>query len=149
MITQLVVSGYLFHQDKLLLIHHKKLNKWLPPGGHMHPNETPDEAVVREFKEETNLDVAFLQRDTLPVVGTVRRVLALPFHVNVHDVGDHDHCCLFYLCKPTNPQDLTPNLKEVNSARWFSKEELEKEEIPEDVKAIGKKAFALVERLPV
>ncbi|MCX6709315.1 MAG: NUDIX domain-containing protein [Candidatus Woesearchaeota archaeon] len=53
--TDLVVSAYIFNQDKVLLIHHKKLNLWLPVGGHIDKDETPDEAILREIKEETPL----------------------------------------------------------------------------------------------
>ena len=48
----LVVTGYIFDENgRQLLIHHNKLNMWLPPGGHIEANETPDEALVREIKE--------------------------------------------------------------------------------------------------
>ncbi|CCC81661.1 mutT/nudix family protein [Thermoproteus tenax Kra 1] len=39
------------------MIYHKKLDVWLYPGGHVEPGETPAEAVVREFEEETGLRV--------------------------------------------------------------------------------------------
>ena len=55
--TDLVVAGYIFSKDKVLLIHHKKLDLWLPVGGHIEKNETPDEALLREIKEEIGIDV--------------------------------------------------------------------------------------------
>ena len=94
--TDLVVSGYLIHEGKILLIDHKKLGKWLPPGGHIDENETPDDSLIREFKEEVNLDVELVGK-MLDV--PLNKVLAVPFYVEVHNVGDHDHCCFFYLCK--------------------------------------------------
>jgi 8-oxo-dGTP pyrophosphatase MutT (NUDIX family) len=42
---------------KALLIHHKKFNAWMEPGGHMRPDENPVEAAIREVQEETGLDV--------------------------------------------------------------------------------------------
>ena len=42
-------------EEKILFIHHKKLNKWLFVGGHIEENEDPESAVKREVKEETNL----------------------------------------------------------------------------------------------
>ena len=46
----------------LMLYRNKKKNdmnegKWMGVGGHIEPGETPDQALVREIKEETNLDV--------------------------------------------------------------------------------------------
>ena len=53
----LTVGGYIIHNNKVLLIHHNKLNLWLPVGGHIDENETPDQALRREIKEEVNLDI--------------------------------------------------------------------------------------------
>ena len=125
--TELVVCGYAIHNDKVLLIHHRKLDLWLPPGGHMHQDETPDEALVRELKEELNLDVEILNRNDVPSNGNLRKILAVPFHVNVHNVGDHDHCCFFYLCTPKNPEAISANESELKNFAWFSIEELQQE----------------------
>jgi len=44
---------------KILLIHRIKSGKeyYILPGGHIEPGEKPEEAAIREAKEETNLDV--------------------------------------------------------------------------------------------
>ena len=100
--TDLVVAGYIFHEDKVLLIHHKKLGLWLPIGGHIKENETPDGALLREIKEEIGVDAEIINNNNLLVEGNVKKNLAIPFNVNVHSVGDHEHCCFFYLCKLKN-----------------------------------------------
>ena len=46
----------------LMLYRNKKENdinegKWMGVGGHLEPGETKDQALIREIKEETNLDV--------------------------------------------------------------------------------------------
>ena len=41
--------------EKALLIHHKKYDKWLQPGGHMEKGETTLEAALREGLEETGV----------------------------------------------------------------------------------------------
>lgn len=138
----LTVAGYIFNGDKLLLIHHKKLDKWLPVGGHIDPNETPDKALRREIKEEVNLEVDVIGKSSIPFVGNVVANLALPFHTNVHSVGNHDHYCLFYLCNVKDASQLREN-DEVTGARWFSMQELEEEIVPEDVREIAKEAFRL------
>ena len=45
---------------KLLLVKHKKFNKWVQPGGHIEDEETPEEAALREVYEETGLHVRLL-----------------------------------------------------------------------------------------
>jgi 8-oxo-dGTP pyrophosphatase MutT (NUDIX family) len=140
--TDLVVEGIMIHNDKVLLIHHRKLDIWVPVGGHIDANETPDDALLREIKEETGLDIEILNELNLPLEGKTKNNLATPFYVNVHSVGDHDHCCFFYLCKVLNPESLKIN-KEVIDYRWFSREELEEGIIPLDVKNIALKALSL------
>ncbi|MFC1801407.1 NUDIX hydrolase [Nanoarchaeota archaeon] len=141
--TDLVVSGYLIQDGKLLLIHHKKLDKWLPPGGHIDENETPDDSLVREFKEEVGLDIELVgEKIDVPL----NRVLAVPFYVEVHNVGDHDHCCFFYLCALKENQDVNIKLDEVKDYKWFSKEELNDEKIPADVRVLSSKVFEILEK---
>lgn len=144
--TDLVVTGYIFNKNKeLLLIHHKKLNMWLPVGGHIEPNETPDEALLREIKEETGLHVRILSESDIPLAGNAKQNLSIPFHVNVHSVGDHDHCSLFYICE-TLTDKLSVNLDELNDFRWISKGSLSDSSIPEDVRNTALKAFQIKDK---
>lgn len=138
--TDLVVAGYIIHDNKVLLIHHKKLDLWLPVGGHIDPNETPDDALKREIKEEVGLNVDIHGQADMPITGKTKRNLAQPFHVNVHDVGDHDHCCFYYVCTPENPEQLRIN-NELKNFQWVSKEELNQDHIPEDIQHLARKAF--------
>jgi len=139
--TDLVIGGFLIHNNKVLLIHHKKLNLWLPPGGHIDENEVPDDALMREFKEEVSLDIEIIHQNNLPVVDQVKRQLAIPFHVNIHNVGDHDHCCFFYLCKLKDSSEVLINKSEILDYKWFSVEELNQDIISADVRNIALKGF--------
>jgi len=138
--TDLVVGGYLIHEDRVLLVHHKKSGLWLPVGGHIDENETPDDALVREFKEETKLDIKILGLLDVTTKGTVIRQLAVPFYVNVHNVGDHEHCCFFYLCE-TKDAKIEIDRDELHDFAWFTKEELNQDHVPGDVKDTALLAF--------
>lgn len=142
--THFVVCAYIIHDNKVLLIHHKKHSKWLPPGGHIEENETPDEALHREIKEEIGIEIETLQNNILNAKGSTKKELAIPFYINVHNVGDHDHCCFFYLCKP-----LTNKIKikkdEINDAKWFSKEDLDS--VTEDVRKISIEALKISQEI--
>lgn len=54
---------YLEKDNKYLMLHRNKKekdinkDKWIGVGGHVEENETVDECVIREVKEETNLDL--------------------------------------------------------------------------------------------
>jgi len=140
--TDLVVAGFIINQNKVLLVHHKKLDLWLPVGGHIEKDETPDQTLLREIKEEVNIDVEILNQSDIPLEGNIKCNLAKPFYINVHSVGDHDHCCLFYICRAINPEQLKIN-NELKNFRWFTKDDLHKEDVPTDVRNQCLKAFEL------
>lgn len=140
--TDLTVAGYIVANGKVLLIHHRKLNLWLPVGGHIDQNETPDEALLREIKEEVGLDVSVLGTSPIPLIGNAKKNLALPFHTNVHAAGDHDHYCLFYVCTPLERSAVAIN-KEVIAYEWFSKDELHQDRVPLDVRHMALHALEL------
>ena len=51
-------GGCLFDEDgRVLLQRRGDCNKWGFPGGAIELGETPEEAAVREFREETGLDI--------------------------------------------------------------------------------------------
>ena len=58
---RLRVAGICIENEKILLIEHSGLNDsnqfWAPPGGGLHFGETTQECLIREFKEETGLDI--------------------------------------------------------------------------------------------
>ena len=49
------VAVFVVWEGKVLLHWHRKLEMWLPPGGHIEDGELPDEAALREVREETGL----------------------------------------------------------------------------------------------
>lgn len=57
--TDVRASAIIIKDNKILLIHRRKPGEeyWVFPGGGVEDTETTKEAVIREVKEETNLDV--------------------------------------------------------------------------------------------
>ena len=142
--TDFVVAGYIYRKGKVLLIHHKKLDLWLPVGGHIKENETPNDALLREIKEEIGIDVEILKNNNFSGNGNVKKNLEIPFNVNVHSVGDHNHCCFFYVCKTINEDKLKINHDELKNFAWLKKEELSQKHIPKDVKEMALKGFEII-----
>lgn len=119
---------YLFdRQDRVLLHRHAKLGKWLPPGGHVEPNETPPEAAKREALEETGLEITFIEQENLKVdaynaTSFERPYLCLLEHIPAHkDKPAHQHMDCIYLARPKDPFASEASL---GTFRWFRYEEL-------------------------
>ena len=87
-----VATGYLVRDGKTLLLKHRKLGMWLPPGGHIEEGETPDEAVLREVLEETGLEAEFIAAPRPPKMSGGRvESLHEPHRVQVEEIpGWHD-----------------------------------------------------------
>ncbi|MBI2053557.1 MAG: NUDIX domain-containing protein, partial [Candidatus Sungbacteria bacterium] len=59
------VEVFMVYGDKVLLRKHDKYKIWLSVGGHIELDEDPNEAAIREVKEEVGLDIV-LADDLLP-----------------------------------------------------------------------------------
>src|SRR5438309_1914918 len=62
---EFTATVYIIENQKVLLIYHHKLQKWLPPGGHIEENETPPEAAKREALEETGYEIEFIIQENV------------------------------------------------------------------------------------
>lgn len=51
------VHAYCFYKDKLVIVYADSKGYWTPPGGGVGEGEDPRDAVRRELKEETNMQV--------------------------------------------------------------------------------------------
>jgi 8-oxo-dGTP diphosphatase len=125
-------SAYVLHpsEPKLLLLLHKKLGKWLQPGGHIELNEDPLQALHHELIEETGLqpsDYTIIEPAKQPHVDHKvegEYTLPLPFYFNVHRFNDaHKHIDLTYLVK-AHTTKLTDNPDGALEIGWFSIDEI-------------------------
>lgn len=122
-------SVYVYHPklEKFLFIKHKKLHKWLEPGGHVEENESPENAAIREVFEETGLSVV-LVGERLPTKeqGSIR-----PYGVSHNIVADgkQEYLDLIYLAVPQNEDsELVFNQQETAGVNWFSLAEINSDE---------------------
>jgi 8-oxo-dGTP pyrophosphatase MutT (NUDIX family)/ketosteroid isomerase-like protein len=87
------VAIFARHSGKVLLIHHRRLDTWLPVGGEVEAGETPLEAARRELKEETGLDGVFVEvAGATRVTGTPEGLLAYEEHA-AGSMGLHLNFC--------------------------------------------------------
>lgn len=98
---QFTASALIFNGDKVLLVEHKKLGVWLYPGGHIEQDETPEETLYREVKEETGLDVSVVDERDLSLGTDSVVVLHTPYVIlcELIDIPNdrHYHIDMVYL----------------------------------------------------
>lgn len=127
---QFTATCYILHDEKVLLIYHKKLGVWLPPGGHIDPNETPTEAVIREAFEETGLEVEILKEENVWIDRWNAKSFERPYMCLLENIPEHkgvpahQHMDLIYLARPIGGE-LKENPQETLGIRWFSWKDLE------------------------
>lgn len=105
-------------RDTILLVHHARLNRWLQPGGHVDPGESPRDGAARETWEETGLQ-RFTPSDWA-------RDPSLPLDIDPHMIpasparGEraHYHFDFRYLFVADSSQKLSAQEGEVKGLRW-------------------------------
>jgi 8-oxo-dGTP pyrophosphatase MutT (NUDIX family) len=137
------VAIFVVHDGKVLVIHHRKLDKWLPLGGHIELDEDPEQAALREAKEESGLDVELLG-ERPPTTSPGTRALIAPRFLDIHRISDtHEHIGMIYWARPkavappghggahgvTRPT-LSLAAEEHHGIRWCSTADLDKLEPP-------------------
>ena len=115
---------------KILLIHHKKFNKWVQPGGHIDDDETFEEAALREAFEETGVKVKLLG-ERFPREDDYIRPLGI--QKNRNNKGDL-HIDVIYAAVPVNNVATHHQVSESYNAKWFSRDELEEISVFPDIK---------------
>ncbi|MBA4536545.1 NUDIX domain-containing protein [Bacillus aquiflavi] len=83
----ITASGIVIKEEKMLMIYHPNIKKWLQPGGHVDEGETPLEAAKREILEETGLKTK---------LHPWHNQHAAPFDIDVHSI-------------PANPNKQEPS----------------------------------------
>jgi 8-oxo-dGTP pyrophosphatase MutT (NUDIX family) len=118
------VAIFVVHEGRVLVIHHRKLDRWLPLGGHIELEEDPEQAALRETREESGLDVELLG-ERPPTTGPGTRALIGPRYLDIHRISDtHEHIGMIYFARPKGGQ-VTLAQAEHHDIRWCTTEQLE------------------------
>jgi 8-oxo-dGTP pyrophosphatase MutT (NUDIX family) len=118
------VSIFIVKDQKVLFIFHKQLDRWLPIGGHIELDENPEEAALREAKEESGLDIELT--GTTPSLGPEPGFIPLraPEYLDVHLIKEpHWHIGMVYFARVKSGK-VTLNTEEHRDIQWFSKKDL-------------------------
>jgi 8-oxo-dGTP pyrophosphatase MutT (NUDIX family) len=154
-------TGFVVHNDATLLHWHQKVQEWLPPGGHVDPNEDPVQTTLREIKEETGFDVEIVPTHPSLVIGNLEQIHA-PHSIMIENVvdkkhGEHQHIDHIYFTRlignaatPTGELSeqsdstttwLWTTLADLQNATAFQTPAGENRPPPEDVLKLGTAAI--------
>jgi 8-oxo-dGTP pyrophosphatase MutT (NUDIX family) len=123
------VAIFVVKDGNVLLIHHRKLDQWLPLGGHIELDEDPEMAALREAREESGLEVELLGQRP-PTTGPGTRALIAPRFLDIHRITEtHEHIGMIYWARP-KAGTLALASAEHHELRWCSEAELEKLQPP-------------------
>lgn len=109
----LTASAWIVNADrtKALLLHHRKLNKWIQPGGHADGEFDLLSVALREAKEESGL-------------ARIRPLSFDVFDIDIHeippwqDIPRHLHYDVRFLFEADEREPLNHN-EESNALRWI------------------------------
>lgn len=131
---------------KVLLIHHKKLDRWLQLGGHIEQFENPVETAIRETQEESGVDISFLAQKIITADSETKFLptpdfLVEQFIPHYQETPEHFHLDMQYVVE-VEEQELKKSDSESHGIGWFSIEEALKLPIHEDTKKILQKILS-------
>ncbi|MFK7893410.1 MAG: NUDIX hydrolase [Granulosicoccus sp.] len=126
-------SAWVLSPDRLetLLTHHRKLDRWLQPGGHIDNDASVQDAALREAQEETGISDIHLASESL-------------FDIDVHRIPEnkgvpaHFHYDLRFLMIAGNKNYRVS--EESNDLAWLLLTKLEREKLDESVMRMVRKS---------
>jgi 8-oxo-dGTP pyrophosphatase MutT (NUDIX family) len=118
------VAVFIVQEGKVLLVHHRKLNKWLPIGGHIELEEEPEQAALREAREESGFEIELIgERPPTTEPGT--RALIAPRFLDIHRINNtHEHIGMIYWARPKQGS-MTLAPEEHHEICWRGADELD------------------------
>jgi 8-oxo-dGTP pyrophosphatase MutT (NUDIX family) len=104
---------------RVALVFHRKLSRWLQPGGHAEPEDAGDltRTALREAREETGLSVRLHAYAPQPLDIDVHTISARP------DALAHLHLDVRFLVVAEASAALVMDAAEVAEVRWFALDE--------------------------
>ncbi len=119
----ITASGFIYclSEDKLLLLEHKSLNKFLQPGGHV---EKEDSEMISAAKREVLEETGISNMECVSISGDIN----VPFDINSHYIpanekkheDGHYHHDFRYLFIINRLEDITIDYNESNDYKWVS-----------------------------
>ncbi len=113
-------SAFILDEEgqRILLIHHRSLERWLQPGGHYEPPDDLAGSALREAVEETGVPGL--------TIDPWHRVSGLPVDIDSHRIParpergepEHWHHDIRFIVRAQEADEIRPDRAEVHGAEW-------------------------------
>jgi ADP-ribose pyrophosphatase YjhB (NUDIX family) len=125
---------FVVFQNKVLLRKHDKYGIWLSVGGHIELEEDPNQAALREVKEEVGLDIELWDEGMQFTVQEENfKNLIPPVAVcRMHVEPTHEHVTFVYFARAQT--DTVVPEKADDEWRWVSKEDIASMDLKDNVR---------------
>ena len=136
-------EAFVVYKDKVLLRMHDKFKIWLSVGGHIELDEDPNQAVLREVKEEVGLDVELIGKKTERAPLEENQELLPPRYLLRHRVNPtHEHVTFVYFAKTKSDIiNIQHESDRSDDCVWATLEDLDKMDLVPNVRAYAIEAL--------
>ena len=137
-----VCSGYLVENGKVLLVHHRGWDKWVPPGGHLEPGDTFARSAEREFEEETGIKVEAISAvPSTELKDDRNKPEPVPFFVDLETYFEPNPGIVqfFWVRRHEESRDKehAAQTEELHGADWFDHKQVKKLDTFEQVRVLA------------
>ena len=135
---KIIVGGFVFYQNFVLFVKHKKLGIWIHPAGHLEADESFDQGLKREINEETGLTISIISAIKNDLTDSKIASLAIPFSIHMKN----NEIRLDYVCV-SEEKEVSINSKELLDFKWIEIHQIEQAQLHPTLLSLAKKAIEI------
>ena len=138
------VEVFILYKNTVLLRKHDKYKVWLSVGGHIELDEDPNQAAIREVREEVGLPISLA--GTIFDSGKDKdfKELLPPRFLNRHRINEtHEHVTIVYFATTPTDKIEQGNTEVSDALHWFTAADLDdpKYELRDNIRHYAKQAL--------
>ncbi|MFF3869874.1 NUDIX hydrolase [Micromonospora sp. NPDC001898] len=137
MIHRFSVSAIILQAGQVLLVKHRRLGRWIYPGGHLENDEDPVDGLRREIREELGIEIDLVRGP--PVRHAAVKAIAAPFLMLAFDTEGPPEARrqvdMVYVCRPLGGTPVVQP-RELSDYAWVPVDEVAALDVPPELPAV-------------